>query len=105
MCYYDKRLVYVIGLCFLLLNVNATNTQVRLQNIPNQQGLLQKLIENGIFPYYLHQLDKAQGAAHFETTEELGKNLIEELTQQMPGYAIPRYVREQAGKPCKTRIL
>jgi hypothetical protein len=45
LCYYDKRLVYVIVLCFLLLNVNATNTQVRLQYIPNQQGLLQKLIE------------------------------------------------------------
>lgn len=91
------------------LGIPVLNQSVLLKgvndDIRTMKELLQKLIENGIFPYYLHQLDKAQGAAHFETTEEMGKHLIEELTQQMPGYAIPRYVREQAGRPCKTRIL
>lgn len=43
--YYDKRLFYVISLCFLLLSVNSINAQTTEQSKPNQQGLLQKLIE------------------------------------------------------------
>jgi hypothetical protein len=45
LAYYDKRLLYVIGLCFLLLSVNSINAQTTEQSKPNQQGLLQKLIE------------------------------------------------------------
>lgn len=59
--------------------------------------LFEKLTDHGILPYYLHQLDKVQGAAHFEVSVDEGKQLIESLRSQLPGYAVPRYVQEIPG--------
>lgn len=64
--------------------------------------LCERLIELGVMPYYLHQLDRVTGAAHFEVAEEIGRNLIVELRRRLPGYAVPRYVREIAGAAQKT---
>lgn len=66
--------------------------------------LCQRLIDNGILPYYLHQLDRVQGAAHFEVSEREGLHLIEELAKRLPGYGVPKYVREIAGIPSKTQL-
>jgi len=62
------------------------------------------LINNGIIPYYLHQLDKVFGASHFETTKITGKNLIKSLLSLVPGYGVPRYVQEIPYKKSKTLI-
>ena len=62
-----------------------------------QVELCETLVDRGVFPYYLHQLDRVAGAAHFETAEEVGVRLIEEMRKRLPGYAVPRYVRETAG--------
>jgi EF-P beta-lysylation protein EpmB len=67
-------------------------------------GLSRKLLACGAFPYYLHQLDKVTGTAHFETGEGTGLALVEELRRKLPGYAVPRYVREIAGEPYKTPL-
>lgn len=64
-----------------------------------------KLADNGIISYYMHQLDRVQGAAHFEVAEERGHQLTEELRKRLPGYAVPRYVKEISGMPSKTPIL
>ncbi len=64
--------------------------------------LSELLIAHGIFPYYLHQLDRVQGAGHFEVSENQGLELIQELRKALPGYAVPQYVREIAGEPSKT---
>ncbi|MBN2479379.1 MAG: KamA family radical SAM protein [Parachlamydiales bacterium] len=56
--------------------------------------LFEKLIIIGITPYYLHQLDKVQGAKHFEVDEEKGKKLIKQLSESLPGYMIPKYVKD-----------
>jgi L-lysine 2,3-aminomutase len=48
-------------------------------------------------PYYLHQLDRVAGAAHFEVPESRGLELMEQLRATLPGYAVPRYVRELPG--------
>lgn len=66
--------------------------------------LCRRLVELRVMPYYLHQLDRVQGAAHFEVPEETGLQLIAELRARLPGYAVPRYVRETAGEPGK-RVL
>ncbi len=66
--------------------------------------LCESLVDGGILPYYLHQLDKVQGAAHFEVPEEKGKWLIEELTKQLSGYAVPKYVKEIPNEPSKTAL-
>jgi EF-P beta-lysylation protein EpmB len=66
--------------------------------------LCEQLANQGILPYYLHQLDRVQGAAHFEVAEREGHVLMEEIAKQLPGYAVPKYVREVAGEPYKTPL-
>ena len=63
--------------------------------------LCERLIDAGVIPYYLHQLDRVRGAAHFEVEEARGREIIAELRQRLPGYAVPEYVREEAGLPYK----
>ena len=64
--------------------------------------LCRRLVDLRVMPYYLHQLDRVQGAAHFEVPEETGRQLIAELRRRLPGYAVPRYVRETAGESGKS---
>jgi EF-P beta-lysylation protein EpmB len=66
--------------------------------------LSRALMRSGTLPYYLHQLDRVTGTAHFEVAESKGLALIEALRGKLPGYAVPRYVRETAGEPNKTPI-
>lgn len=84
------------------------NQAVLLQGVNNDavtlKELCERLVNNGIVPYYLHQLDRVQGAAHFEVLEEEGKALISTLANELSGYAVPRYVRETAGQPGKTLL-
>jgi L-lysine 2,3-aminomutase len=56
--------------------------------------LYERLADLRVMPYYLHQLDPVAGAAHFEATIAKGKELIAGLRKKLPGYAVPRYVRE-----------
>jgi len=67
-----------------------------------QRDLCERLVDVGVQPYYLHQLDHVDGAAHFETQSLLGEQIIDELRKLLPGYAVPRLVREIAGEPHKT---
>jgi EF-P beta-lysylation protein EpmB len=66
--------------------------------------LSRALLRHGTLPYYLHQLDRVTGTAHFETGESRGRELIERMREMLPGYAVPRYVRETAGEPYKTPL-
>lgn len=63
--------------------------------------LYERLVELRVMPYYLHQLDRVAGAAHFEVPESTGRNLVNKLRARLPGYAVPRYVRETPGEPNK----
>jgi len=63
--------------------------------------LFDKLASSRIIPYYLHQLDRVQGAAHFEVSATKGQVLISKLAAALPGYAVPRYVREIPGESKK----
>jgi EF-P beta-lysylation protein EpmB len=58
-------------------------------------ALSERLVELRAMPYYLHQLDRVRGAAHFEVPIARGLELIERLRSQLPGYAVPRYVCER----------
>jgi EF-P beta-lysylation protein EpmB len=73
-------------------------------NLETLRTLCELLVNNGILPYYLHQLDRVQGSAHFEVEEDQGRYLIHELTKVLPGYAVPKYVREIGGEPSKTSL-
>lgn len=69
------------------------------------QALSEKLVDHGILPYYLHQLDQVQGTAHFEVEEKEGVSIIEQLTSKMSGYAVPKYVKEIPQKESKTSLI
>lgn len=64
-------------------------------------ALFERLVDLRVMPYYLHQLDRVAGAAHFEVPEEQGRSLLAEIRRRLPGYAVPRYVREVPGAPAK----
>ncbi len=67
--------------------------------------LSERLFECGILPYYLHQLDRVQGAVHFEVALEQAKKLHSELMVRLPGYLVPKFVQEIAGQAHKTPIF
>jgi EF-P beta-lysylation protein EpmB len=66
--------------------------------------LFERLVDLRVMPYYLHQLDRVAGAAHFEVPEQVGIELVRQLRTLLPGYAVPRYVRDIIGEPNK-RVL
>ncbi|MGQ0636174.1 MAG: EF-P beta-lysylation protein EpmB [Planctomycetaceae bacterium] len=88
--------------------VSTLNQAVLLRGVNDSAdvlaGLCEQLVDLGVMPYYLHQLDRVAGAAHFEVAEETGVALIAELRRRLPGYAVPRYVREVAGATSKVEI-
>jgi L-lysine 2,3-aminomutase len=79
----------VLNQAVLLRGVND-NTQTLAD-------LCRRLVDLRVMPYYLHQLDRVAGAAHFEVPTLLGIELLRQLRAQLPGYAVPRYVRDTPG--------
>ena len=65
-------------------------------------SLSNRLLDVGVLPYYLHQLDRVTGVGHFEVARERGMHLIAEMRKRLSGYAVPRYVKEEPGEPNKT---
>lgn len=66
--------------------------------------LSHRLFEQGVLPYYLHQLDHAKGVAHFEVNDEYARDLIAQIRTKLPGYMVPKLVREIAGEKSKTPV-
>ncbi len=90
------------------LAIPVLNQSVLLKGVNDSlevlKNLSESLINHGISPYYLHQIDRVEGGAHFEVSVEKGRELIEQLTEELSGYGIPRYVQEIAGKKSKTLL-
>ena len=63
-----------------------------------------RLFEAGVLPYYLHALDRVRGAAHFAVADERARALAGQLAARLPGYLVPRLVREVAGAPAKVAL-
>lgn len=72
--------------------------------LDTQLALSRRLFALRVLPYYLHLLDPVAGAAHFDVTEQEGIELINNMRATLPGYLVPRLVREIAGAPSKTVI-
>jgi EF-P beta-lysylation protein EpmB len=69
------------------------------------KNLSEALIEVGVTPYYLHLLDRVAGAAHFEVSHDKAIALAKELTSLLPGYLVPKLVRENQGELSKTPVF
>jgi len=67
-------------------------------------ALSRTLFAAGVMPYYLHQLDPVAGTAHFAVTDESALALMTAVMAQLPGYLVPRLVRETAGAASKTPL-
>jgi EF-P beta-lysylation protein EpmB len=65
-------------------------------------ALSEALFASGVLPYYLHLLDRVQGTAHFEVPEAEALALRDAIHARLPGYLVPRLVREIPGEPGKT---
>jgi EF-P beta-lysylation protein EpmB len=67
-------------------------------------ALSERLVELGVVPYYLHLLDRVRGANHFDVPQGRAEELHRQLRDTLPGYAVPRLVREVPGEPSKVWI-
>ena len=81
------------------------NQSVLLRGVNDRADVLaelcRRLVDLRVIPYYLHQLDPVAGAAHFEVPISTGVALVAKLRALLPGYAVPRYVRETPGAASK----
>jgi EF-P beta-lysylation protein EpmB len=100
----------VADACAKLADAGATllNQSVLLRGINDDAGVLAalsgRLFDCGVLPYYLHQLDRVAGTAHFEVDDARARALLAELTARLPGYLVPRLVREVPGAASKTPL-
>ncbi|MCX7124466.1 MAG: EF-P beta-lysylation protein EpmB, partial [Gammaproteobacteria bacterium] len=82
-------------------NITLLNQSVLLKNINDNADALvnlsKKLFEAGVLPYYLHLLDKVDGAAHFDVSSEKANQLMLEMKKQLPGFLVPKLAREIPG--------
>jgi len=88
--------------------VALLNQSVLLRGVNDSVEALANLSEAlhdlGALPYYLHALDRVRGAHEYFVDDARGIKLIEGLRQILPGYLVPRFVRELAGEPSKTAL-
>jgi EF-P beta-lysylation protein EpmB len=88
--------VTLLNQSVLLKGVNdSADTLIKLSN---------RLFEIGVLPYYLHLLDRVEGAAHFDLEERVITKLQQQLMTRLPGYLMPKMVREVAGMAYKAPI-
>lgn len=92
-----QRKIIVLNQAVLLKGVN--------DNLAALINLSERLLACGILPYYLHVLDKVQGAAHFAVSEEKAKELMSALRERLPGYLVPKCVYEQSGAASKLPLI
>ena len=85
--------------------VTLLNQAVLLRGVNDaveaQQALATTLHGAGVLPYYLHLLDRAAGTAHFAVSLRRARLIMKALRTTLPGYLVPRLVREVAGQPYK----
>ncbi len=91
------------------LGITLLNQTVLLKavndSVDTLSALSEALFAAGVLPYYLHLLDRVQGAAHFDVEEIIAHQLMDGLRRRLPGFLVPQWVRESAGKPYKVPVM
>lgn len=89
-------------------NTTLLNQSVLLSGVNDDVDTLSTLsdvlFDAGVLPYYLHQLDRVRGAAHFEVKADRARSIMDGLRTHLPGYLVPRLVREVPGLAYKLPI-
>ncbi|WP_394128473.1 EF-P beta-lysylation protein EpmB [Vibrio hepatarius] len=73
-------------------------------SIDAQSALSQALFDAGVLPYYMHVLDKVQGAAHFFISDQQAKTIMAGVMEKVSGYLVPKLTREIGGRASKTPL-
>jgi EF-P beta-lysylation protein EpmB len=94
--------------CLKASNLTLLNQSVLLRGVNDSAQALIELSEalfhHGILPYYLHVLDQVVGAAHFQVPDAQAIHLIQQVRHALPGFLVPKLVRETAGQASKTPL-
>ncbi|MFL0810427.1 MAG: EF-P beta-lysylation protein EpmB [Agarilytica sp.] len=98
------------ALCCVRENgITLLNQSVLLKGINDDANTLEQLSETlfecGVLPYYLHLVDKVSGVAHFHVNEDKARSLHKALLATLPGYLVPKLVKELPHAPSKTPIM
>lgn len=91
-----RRGVLVLNQTVLLAGINDSAEALT--------ALSETLFAAGVLPYYLHLLDPVAGAAHFDVEESHARQLMRDVAAHLPGYLVPKLVREIAGADAKTSV-
>jgi len=95
--YYQQQNITLLNQSVLLKGVN--------DEVDTLQHLSEQLFDCHVMPYYLHTLDKVSGAAHFDSQPEDIARLYARLQARLPGYLLPKLVKEVAGEPSKSPYM
>lgn len=90
-------------------HITLLNQSVLLKGVNDQpESLIElshRLFDYGILPYYLHLFDQVQNATHFDVDVNRAQSIYNEMRRQLPGYLLPKLVKEEAGEPAKTPLI
>lgn len=110
-CNHSQELDSAVGHALRTLadyGVTMLNQSVILADVNDRSATLielsKSLFRHGVLPYYLHMPDRVAGTEHFDVSERHAKALIKDLHAALPGYLVPRLVREIPGERGKTRL-
>jgi L-lysine 2,3-aminomutase len=73
-------------------------------SLAEQVALSEALFANGVLPYYLNQLDRVRGSAHFQVSDAQAQRLYSDMRAALPGFLLPRLVQEVQGRASKTPL-
>lgn len=94
---YNRAGILLLNQSVLLAGINDSSAAL--------SRLSERLFDANVLPYYLHQLDKVSGAAHFEVSDQRAQQIWQEMNHALPGFLVPKLVRELAGEQSKTPIM
>jgi EF-P beta-lysylation protein EpmB len=109
-CNHPRELSDAFGEAMARLRPAATllNQSVLLRDVNDDvrslSDLSRELFDRGILPYYLHMMDRVRGGAHYSVAEPEALALMSALRAELPGYLVPKLVREQPGEAAKTPV-
>jgi EF-P beta-lysylation protein EpmB len=98
-----KALGYLRAAGVTLLNQSVILRGVN-DSVAVLESLSETLFEAGVMPYYLHAFDPVEGAHHYDVPDEEARTLVKGLLARLPGFLVPRLVREEPGQDGKTPV-
>lgn len=111
-CNHPQELCAQSNLSLNTLSANGVilmNQSVILKDVNDNADCLvelsKKLFSVNVLPYYLHLPDEVAGTAHFDVSKSRALELLAQMQTQLPGYLVPKLVKEEAGEPSKTRMV